>query len=259
MRTYTPSNSAPAILGYILAILLFQPAQLEAANRVIKISSDPWEPWVFGEEGGNATGGWSIDITKELFQRLGIETDIKVYPYERCIRQMKNGERDMLLMAKKTDERQKFLLYTDTSVSDPQLVYYATGRTSAFEWSDWPDLKDQIIGGVRGFNYGEFHNAAKTHNIKVELTENDLQNIKKLLAGRIDLVMLSRSTARHFLSKHPEFRGKLQAAKKPVANAEFYLALSKKGSATDLLPDINRVLLEMKSDRTLNKIIESAD
>ena len=259
MKKSNPSYFLPALFCCVFVNLLLSPAQLEAAERVIKISSDPWEPWVFGEEGGSATGGWSIDITKALFQRLGIKTDIKVYPYERCIRQMKDGERDMLLMAKKTKERQQYLLYTDTSVADPQLLYYATDRTSDFQWTAWADLKKMTIGGVRGFNYGEFHHAARMHDIKIELTESDLQNVKKLLAGRIDLVMLSRSTARHFISTYPEFRGKLQAASKPVANAEFYLALSKKGAATDLLPEINRVLLEMKNDRTLNKIIESTD
>jgi len=259
MRKSISPYFVSALLCCLLATLLLLSAQLKAAERVIKISSDPWEPWVFGEEGEVATGGWSIDITNELFQRLGIKTDIQVYPYERCIRQMKTGERDMLLMAKKTKERQKYLLYTDVSVNDPQLLYYATNRNNAFEWSDWSDLNKLAIGGVRGFNYGKFHDAAKKHDITLELTENDLQNVKKLLAGRIDLVMLNRSTAQHFLSTHPEFRGRLQAARKPIANAEFYIALSKKGAATDLLPDINRVLLEMKNDRTLNKIIESTD
>ena len=248
-----------ALTCCIFVILLAPTTLLAAAERVIKISGDPWEPWVFGKEGGKATNGWSIDIANELFQRLGINTDINIYPYERCIRQMKSGERDMLLMAKKTEERKKFLLYTDISVADPQLLYYATERTKSFEWSDWSDLKQHTVGGVRGFNYGEFHNAAKKHDIKIELTESDLQNVKKLLSGRIDLVMLSRSTARYFFSTHPEFRNKLQAARKPVANAEFFLALSKKGSATDLLPDINRVLVDMKNDGTLNKIIESTD
>jgi len=259
MKKLNPSYFLSTLLCCIFVNLLLSPAQLEAADRVIKISGDPWEPWLFGEEGGSATGGWSIDITKELFQRLGISTDIKVYPYERCIRQMKNGERDMLLMAKKTKERQEYLLYTSTSITDPQLLYYATNGTRTFEWSNWSDLKKMTIGGVRGFNYGEFHKAAEIHSIQTELTENDLQNVKKLLSGRIDLVMLSRSTARHFMSAYPEFRGKLQAAKKPIANAEFYLALSKKGSATDLLPEINQVLVEMKNDKTLKKIMNPTD
>jgi len=225
------------------------------ATELIKVSSDPWEPWVLGEEGGVASGGIAVDLSNELFRRLGLSTETKIYPYKRCINQMKSGERDLLLMVKRTPEREIYMLFSDVAATDPQLIYYSTDHYSEFSWKSWEDLKGYTIAGVRGFDYGGFHQAASDLNLNFELAANDTQNIKKLLSGRVDLILLSQSTANFYLKSNPEVAGKLIAAERIVTNAEFHFGISKSGNATLHLDNINKMLSEMKQDGSLYSIL----
>jgi len=243
----------------LFLVVFFQSATPLLAEQTIKISSDPWEPWVLGEEGGLATGGTAVRLAEEVFRQLKVPVEIKIYPYERCMRQMQSGERDVLLMAKKTKEREKFMLFSDVAASDPQQLYFAVDRLAGFQWNNWEDLKKYTIGGVSAFNYGGLEDAVKKHNLKVIRVENDFQNLRKLVAGRIDLIILNKSTAKFFEKKYPKFRGKFIAAKKPIANADFHFALSKKGNAVSHLPGINKVLKKMKADGSLEKVLGFAD
>ena len=239
---------------FLSLLLLFTPL-VYAKNNVIKISTDPWEPWVLGDEGGPPSGGLAVELSKELFRRIGLEIEINIYPYQRCISQMKNGERDVLLMVKKTKEREKYMLFSNVAASDPQLVYYSTDRFKDFNWKTWKDFKAYSIGGVRGFNYGDFNSAVQKLDLHVEWVSSDAQNISKLLAGRVDFILLSQSTTNYFLTKNPQYRHKLKAASKPVADAQFHISLSKKGRAVKYLNQINKVLDQMKIDGSLDRIL----
>ena len=246
-----------ALSRYILIsmTLLFVATSIQADSSVIKVSTDPWEPWVLGNEGEIATDGLAIKFTSELFHRMGVDLEINIYPYKRCIYQMKNGKRDLLLMVKKTEERKKYMLFSDLAVTDPQLIYFSKDHIGDFEWNSWKDLQEYTVGVVAGFNYGDFESAAKKYRIKHEVVSSDSQNIRKLLAGRVDFILLSRSTANYYMTQNPESAKKLKAASTPIDVAKFYFGLSKKGKAVKYLPKINEVLGEMKRDGSLDKIL----
>lgn len=250
---------SPIFITTILAINLFASAALYADSHVIKVSSDPWEPWVLGSEGKQATGGLAVEVTRELFKRLNLDIEINIYPYERCIRQMKTGERDVLLMVKKTEEREKYMLFSDVALMESQSIYYSSERMDGFEWQTWQDLNKYTVGGVRGSNYGDFDTAAKKHGISTELVSTENQNIKKLLAGRVDLIILNQSTANYYMSQNPESRGKLKAAEKSISESKFHFALSKNGKATAHFSGINMALRDMKADGTLDKLLKFSD
>lgn len=259
MHNLKSATEFPTFFIVILTIILIASPPLHADKHVIKVSSDPWEPWVLGSEGQQATGGLAVEVTRELFKRLNLDLEINIYPYERCIRQMKSGERDVLLMVKKTEEREKYMLFSDVAMVDPQLIYYSSEHMDSFGWQTWQDLNKYTVGGVRGFNYGEFDTAAKKYGIGTELVSNDNQNIRKLFAGRVDLIILNRSTANYYMNQHPESRGKLKAAEKSISEAQFHFALSRKGKATPHLSGINMALQNMKSDGTLDKLLEFSE
>lgn len=225
-------------------------------DEIIKLSSDPWKPWVMGEEGKQAEGGWAVEIAEELFRRIDhIDTETVIYPYERCLTQMKTGERDVLLMAKKTPEREKYMAYSDVAATDPQLLYYNPEKMKNFSWNTIADLKPYRIGTVQGFNYGELSDLAKKESINIESVATDEQNILKLFSGRVDLVAMNISTANYYLQQNPKMVGKLQAAEKPLSDAEFHFAFSKNGKAVKYLSQINEALADMKADGTMARIL----
>lgn len=226
-----------------------------AEDHVVRVSADPWAPWAFGEEGGAASGGMSVEASKELFRRIGLEVEVNIYPYKRCLDQMKTGERDVFPMIKKTPEREEIMLFSDVAAREPQLIYFATGRMAGFDWKDWADLKDRTVGIVQGFNYGEFVPAAAKYGIRTEEVAGDEQNIKKLLANRVDLIIATPSTVNYYLQQNPEFQGRIEAASRAVTVAEFRFGLSKNGKAASHLSRINEAIREMQADGTLDRIM----
>lgn len=168
---------------------------------------------------------------------------------------MNTGQRDILLMAKKTQEREKYMLYSETGIKDPQLFYYSTERMDKFEWQSWEALTGYTVGVVMGFNYGKFDTAKVKYQIKADPVETDFQNLRKLVSGRVDLIILNKSNADFFMAQYPGFRGKIKAAKNPVDVPVFYFALSKKGRAVKYLPLIDEALNKMKADGTIDNIL----
>ncbi|MES9868877.1 MAG: transporter substrate-binding domain-containing protein [Sedimenticola sp.] len=244
------------VCPFLFVGMFLTAANVYAQQAEIKISSDPWVPWVLSAEDDGAPNGIAIDLANEIFSRMDVPIDISIYPYKRCLFQMETGKRDMLLMAKKTPEREKFMLYSDVVVNDPQLLYYATQHKEDFEWSELSDLKGATIGVVLGFDYGQLTQyAKKTHDYSLIVSSDDDTNLRILLAGRIDLLAMNRSTADHLIKKNPELKGKIRAATNPISVAEFHFAISRKGNATHLLPRINETIAEMNSDGSLERIL----
>ncbi|MET0086028.1 MAG: transporter substrate-binding domain-containing protein [Sedimenticola sp.] len=243
------------VCTFLFVGMFLTAANVHAQQAEIKISSDPWAPWVLSAEDDSAPNGIAIDLANEIFSRMDVPIDISIYPYKRCLFQMETGKRDMLLMAKKTPEREKFMLYSDVVVNDPQLLYYATQHKEDFEWSELSDLKGATIGVVLGFDYGQLTQYAKAHDYSLIVSNDDDTNLRILLAGRIDLLAMNRSTADHLIKKNPELKGKIRAATNPISVAEFHFAISRKGNATHLLPRINETIADMNSDGSLERIL----
>lgn len=245
------------IIYFLTPIFMLTSVSLShAGSHAVRVSADPWEAFIIGNEGESPTGGYGPEITKEIFKRLGIEYEIMIYPYERCLLQMQSGERDMLLLVKKTPEREKYMLYSVAAVSDPQLLYYSTNVVGNFEINHWSELKGYTVGGINSFNYGEFGKYIEEIGTTFDLVDTDTQNLKKLLSGRVDFIILNRSSAMWFEKQNPKYRGKIKAVSMAIDESEFYFALSKKGKATALLPKINEVLTAMKADGSMDKILD---
>lgn len=243
-------------VGFLMVLVPLLPASVgHAGERTVLISSDPWEPWVIGADGEKATKGFGVTLAREVFRRVGVLPDIEIFPYARCLQQMKKGTRDVLLLAKKTPERETFMVYSDVAARDPQLLYSVKERAAEFHWETWADLKRLVIGGVRGFNYGALEEHSKPNDYVIKPLVNDRKSVEMLLAGRLDLVALNRSTADYLQKVHPEFEGRIEPVGKVLSDGEFYFALSKKGAAVDLLEGINKALRSMKEDGSWEKIL----
>ena len=62
------------------------------AGEIIKMSEDPWPPFTFGKAGSITTKGIATDINQELFKRLGLKVETRLYPWKRCLMQMQKGK-----------------------------------------------------------------------------------------------------------------------------------------------------------------------
>lgn len=247
----------PVLLTALMIILFSLPAAGEDA-KTVKITCDPWPPWIESQDGVNPTGGIFFLITKEVFRRAHLAYTIEIVPFQRCLYQLRTGKRDVMLMVSRTPEREEFMEFSDIVINDPYYLYYCTERIRSFEWTAWKDLENRTIGVVSGFNYGTaFLDASKEFNIRTDGSSTDVQNIRKLLKGRFDFIILNKANADRIAQQYPGFMDTVRRSEKVLHEGHYRFAFSKKSPFLPVLPRINSILQEIRSDGTLERIVRT--
>lgn len=241
----------------VLLVLLFAFSQAAWAEEVIKVTADPWPPWIMGKEGKEPEGGIAFKTINEIAGRLGFKTAITVYPFARALKNVVSGEADMILMVSKNPEREETLIFTEKIFDSPYLIFFDSARISDFSWKTYEDLKPFKVGVVRSYNYGAaWSEGVKKYDISIDVVTDDATNLKKLIRGRIDCALLQKENARYMIHNNPEYFNRIKFNVKPVSNTPFYFAVSKKSSMAEMVPLINREILRMRRDGTIDKIID---
>ena len=95
-------------------------------------------------------------------------------------------------------------------------------------FTDFASLKPYTVGVVRGYADPPGLAAA---GVRTEAVDHDLQNLRKLLVGHIDLVLIDSRVARHLLAKHmPDSAAAVHCLQPPVQEHPQYLVLSRHAS-----------------------------
>ena len=224
-------------------------------KKILLSEEGNWPPYTY-ELQGTATQGLSLDLMNELFRRLRVPFELKLYPMQRCINQMKNGSRDAMTLISKNSEREKILEFTLPIMKSVGFIYYDTNREKPIQWNHFSDLKPYQIGIVMGYNYGEaFKNAKAKEKLSVQEVVRIEQNFSKLLAGRIDLMLANQAEIIEFLRNNSKYHDRIKAAEKPYISYVYHMGFSKRSEARQIIPMINKEIKNMKSDGTMNQIL----
>jgi polar amino acid transport system substrate-binding protein len=242
------------MIGIIVGIIFLIGTASGEAKKILLSEEGAWPPYTYESE-GTPTKGLSLELMEEIFHRLQIPYELKLYPQQRCIEQMKTGERDAMTLISKSRDREDFLDFTIPVMESPGLLYYSADRSQPIQWNNFSDLRHYKIGIVIGYNYGEAFNKARKQ-LNVQEVVKIEQNLKKLLAGRIDIIFANQDEISEIIKKNPDYKGKIRTAEKPYISYTYHMGFSKKSEARWLIPSINQVILEMKADGTLARILE---
>ena len=140
------------------------------------------------------SGGFWCRLVSEAVALHGHEVSIRWYPLKRAFSMVEQGKADLSLGWLQTPERREKVLFSDQPVaSSPVALFHR--RDAAFEWERIEDLKGLRIGDRLGnVNGGQAYLAAEKSGIlTVERVPTDLNNLKKLLLGRIDVIVGAES------------------------------------------------------------------
>lgn len=244
------------MLCFCVALLSVVPAQAE--EKPLSIVLDPWPPYSEGESGKTPTGGFFIEVANAVFEKMGVKTEIMLYPWKRCLVYMEDGTADILLGVTKTAEREAFMAYTDPLIVDRVVLFYSKEKfKDGFSWEKFEDLKGIRIGVTAGYNYGdEFSKAEKELGLDTDPAEGEVKNFQKLTMGRTDVFICYEISGKSILEKDAKLQEQVGMVEKPVlAELPFYLAVSKKSTAVNLIPKINEAIFAIKGDGTLDKLL----
>lgn len=199
-------------------------------------------------------GGYLIEITRAAFERVGYKVEIEFVPWARALNSVISGTSEALLGVYYNDARAEKMLYTD-SIGTSDLVFFKLkGADIAFTSLD--ALKTQRIGTIQGAYYTpEFDQAAF---LKKDPVSDYRLNIRKLLAGRVSLIVEKRAVVLNALAtEFPESKDKIEALEPPLTTARFFNAFARNyPHAEQKVADFNRGLKLIAADGALKAIMD---
>lgn len=242
------------LLAVLLITLGLLPALAPAQTALRFAEESNWPPFTPAKDGA-VTEGLSYAMLSEIARRAGFTATLELYPQKRMEQMVRAGERDGITVISRNADRESFLVFSEPLFAKQAYFYHR--KNFKFDWSSYADLKGLRIGVVRGHNLGDdFAAAAVKHGLVLDEASSVEANFRKLMAGRIDVLMANHWSAVSLLAQK-EFRGEIVAADKPYFNKSYHLALSQKSDlALSKLPKINEAIRGMKTDGTLDGLIQ---
>ena len=202
----------------------------------------------FYDEGGYLTGS-SVEIVREIQNRIGDNTEIHVVPWARGYNVLENKENVMLFSTTLTEERK------------PKFKW--VGPVYRLDWAFFVKKGSQVnitsleeakeLGAI-----GTYRDDAREQFLiqegftNLDIASNSVINVKKLMAGRIDAVMASDSGLKVSL-KNAGYNFEMVEKILDIKTYELFIAFSKE-TPDSVVEKWNKALKEMYQDGTFEKL-----
>ena len=169
-----------AVLIFFLCIPCFC-----RANETIRLAVGEWVPYVIDDP---KNPGIATTILKEAFAVKGIDVVIEFYPWPRAIELAKTGQVAGSFALAKTEERNKYFLYSDTMFAGEYVFFHL--KSFPFEWKTLDDLKEVKLATTRGYGgMGDpFLKAEAQGKLLVDRVASDEQSFNMLRSSRVQAV-----------------------------------------------------------------------
>lgn len=234
------------VLVLLLGLLLSAPAWSEK----IIAAADPYPPFI---DPTQPKQGISLQIVRAAYATQGYAVDMRFVPWARALDSVKSGEYDILPNAWWTQERAAFLLYSEPYMKNE--IKFIKRKGDPFEYNGLGSLTGKTVGIVRGYGYGdEFLKA--TNFARPEVSEI-LQNVKKLVLGRIDLTLDDEIVAR-WIIKHdaPGLLQQIEFTQNALSSQQLHVTSGLKNPRHKaIIEAFNKGLATIKANGTFDKIL----
>jgi len=180
-----------------LCLVLAQPAR--AADY--KLSTLEWAPYT----GAALPGLGSITATiVDAMALTGASAEVQFFPWSRAVRLVDtDASYTGFFPAYYSRERAARYLYSDPVGRSHVVFLERTERP--VKWASYDDLQGLRIGVVRGFvNTEELDARIASKVVASEEAPDDRSNILKLVAGRVDLVVVDQQVYEHLVQTDPQ-------------------------------------------------------
>lgn len=223
-----PRRRTARLLRLLVAALVLVCWAAAAQARTVRAVTEAWPPYVFEEEGTPA--GFDYETARAVLAGMGHELVVTFYPWKRCLAMVEDGRADALLDTGRTAARERFLVFPDEPLSESATVLFFR-RGESFRFESFEDLRGKVVGTQLGYTYSDEFAAAEGFE-RVPVSDVRL-NIRKLLAGRVDLFMANRGFGLYTAKAMGVLR-EIDYAERPVSSGAVYLAFSRRSGAAAL-------------------------
>lgn len=196
--------------------------------------------------------GVFVDLAKEVAKRGGYTLNLEIAPPPRTVESFSQGKIDGFFPALDV------LISGAAAKSSPiyTKVDFAFFKKGATNLKTIKDLEGKKVGITRGYPYaGELMSNKK---IIFDPADDDVTNMKKLAAGRIDAFVVEEKSGLEALKKSGETSVTYDSSK-PLSRQAVYFAFKNNPDGKSAAEAFSKALGDMKKDGTLGKIMSKAN
>ncbi|MGK0291348.1 MAG: polar amino acid transport system substrate-binding protein [bacterium] len=208
---------------------------------------------------GHTLNGINGDIIREVVKKMNVEVRVIQCPFKRCIQNLKFGKIDAFLGLFKTPEREKYFYYIEPPYNNKSNKAFYVHSDSNIKIKKYEDLYQKsirMIGVTRGYkHFKKFDHDQKLLRIPVN---HHLQNFKKLLRRRVDVVILTEIIGDYLLKKNKIKKIRKVQFRYSKINPS-YLAISKKSNYMNRVREIEEGLKELIKTKKVAHFVPKMD
>ena len=244
-------------IAIILWLLTFSAVgqNLKNQQQTIRIAVSEWPPYTSLDLPHYGTNN---HIITAAFALEGVTVQYGFFPWARAKALARSGEWDAVSAQYYTKERANHFLYSVPLINITDVFFHL--KNLPFDWKTLDDLKSYKIGTTIGYSYGKpFDDAVVSGLLSVETVPKDVQNLRKLLGGRIEIVPMALVAGTAILRKHftPKQIQKITYHPKPQNNANLYLVFSKQFARNEHMAKLfEKGMKKLKKNGTYQQIIK---
>ncbi|WBF66846.1 transporter substrate-binding domain-containing protein [Desulfovibrio subterraneus] len=202
----------------LLLIALFTPQAAHARQRQLHIVMTEWVPYTSSNMVGK---GALAEMAEIAFKLQGLAVQFSIVPWQRAVDMMDRHEADALLPVY-TSPRNKGRYYLSDSMLSVDSVFVRL-KDMQIPYKQLDDLIAWRIGVVKDTSYAA--TLGKQGPFIVEEAPHELMNYRKLVTGRIELMLDTRETIERMMDSLPASERKpLEYMEPPYQTSTLHLA-----------------------------------
>ena len=235
------------LITVFLCLLFTAPFNVFACERTFSVASHDafWPPYVMGING--KLQGSEVDALNIIFADSPFCFEVKLLPNsKRAFIELKYGRIDLGWAASYTDERAKYVHFSDNYRTEVMRLY--ENKNNQHSVKNLEDIFKQgfIVGANFGSYYGEeFEQYKTTHKKQIEYTSATSKRFEMLNKQRIDFAIEDELVGAYFGQKGSNI--KLVTNIEYVNKDDIYLMFSKQTVSVTELAVINEYINKNKT------------
>ncbi|WP_233702174.1 substrate-binding periplasmic protein [Iodobacter ciconiae] len=189
------------------------------------------------------------EVVTRAFAQENVKVRYKFSPWVRAIHDARIGYVAGSIGLLYTADRGKDFLFSEALITIKSVLFFRSNNTAP--WFPIEKIKNRRLGLTRGYDYGDYWRKLTepaVHN-EIEMAVDDLTNLKKLAAGRIDGFICDPSVCWSLIKQnwpkeqHQQFR----ESPNPQTGLPIYLVINRQDpNATELIRRFNLGLQKLK-------------
>jgi len=240
--------------GLLILILMSSTTQAKS----LALTSLNWPPYT----GSSLKDlGVTSKIVALALYSVGLELNVVIFPWQRAVLTAKSDKNFQGYFPEYYDQAiEKEFFFSDPVGSSP--LGFIERKDKPVTWETLDDLKGLRIGTVKGYvNTAEFDAKVASGALDAEAVVDDVTNVKKLAAGRLDIAVIDKYVYEYLLNTDPELaplKAKLHFNSRILENKKLYVCLRRDPEGEAALEQLNQGLKYINVSKIQDMYIRKA-